>query len=208
MNDILKQRLVGALILVALGVVFWPIIFVEPGDTGAGERPNIPRSPAVETHSIEPPDLAGLRPSPELSVTEIEPEPAEAVVTARPEPEPVPAVNVESVESAAPVPAPAPEKAAPTRAEPPVKPKIDKDGVPIAWILQVASVSSQEKADELRERLLEMNQKAYIKKVKRNGKTLYRVYVGPKYEKAKLDPLKIQIDKAFSVQSMIVRYFP
>ena len=26
MNDILKQRLVGALILVALGVVFWPII--------------------------------------------------------------------------------------------------------------------------------------------------------------------------------------
>ena len=40
MNDILKQRLVGALILVALGVVFWPIIFVEPGvkDTPGDSR--------------------------------------------------------------------------------------------------------------------------------------------------------------------------
>ncbi len=36
MNEVLKQRLIGALILVALGVVFWPIIFVEPGQQGGG----------------------------------------------------------------------------------------------------------------------------------------------------------------------------
>ncbi|MDG2270665.1 MAG: hypothetical protein P8L39_00075, partial [Halioglobus sp.] len=35
MNDILQQRLVGALILVALGIIFWPIVFVQPEDQTA-----------------------------------------------------------------------------------------------------------------------------------------------------------------------------
>ena len=30
MSPLLKQRLVGALVLVAIGVVFWPLIFVTP----------------------------------------------------------------------------------------------------------------------------------------------------------------------------------
>ena len=42
MNDILKQRLVGALILVALGVVFWPIIFLPPDDKTASHPQSIP----------------------------------------------------------------------------------------------------------------------------------------------------------------------
>jgi DedD protein len=64
-NDILKQRLVGALILVALGVVFWPIIFVEPGDKAVAQQTRIPPRPDVVTTPIEVPDLAGLRASPE-----------------------------------------------------------------------------------------------------------------------------------------------
>ena len=66
MNELLKQRLVGALILVALGVVFWPLIFVEPGQPERGERAEIPPRPAVDTTPVEPPDRAGLRPSAEL----------------------------------------------------------------------------------------------------------------------------------------------
>ena len=216
MNDILKQRLVGALILVALGVVFWPIIFVQPDERGTTERPGIPPRPAVDSSAIEPPDMAGLRPSRELSAREeqLEPEPETEPETALPEPPPEP--ELEEPETKQPTvvaakPAPAPEepaRPAATRTEAPVKPKIDKDGVPIAWILQVASVSSPEKADELRRSLLEMDQKAYVKKIKRNGRALYRVYIGPKYEKAKLAPVKTRVDSAFGVQSMIVRYYP
>ncbi len=66
MNDILKQRLVGALILVALGVVFWPIIFVQPGDRPSAEQARIPPRPEVNTTPIEPPDQVGLRPSREV----------------------------------------------------------------------------------------------------------------------------------------------
>ena len=210
MNDILKQRLVGALILVALGVVFWPIIFVQPDERGTTERPGIPPRPAVDSSAIEPPDMAGLRPSRELSAREeqVEPEPEIALPEPMPEPEvEEPETGQAQVVAATPAPEQPPRPAA-TRTEAPVKPKIDKDGVPIAWILQVASVSSPEKADELRRSLLEMDQKAYVKKIKRNGRALYRVYIGPKYEKAKLAPVKTRVDSTFGVQSMIVRYYP
>ena len=61
MNDILKQRLVGALILVALGVVFWPIIFVEPGERSTVGQVRIPPPPVIDTTPIESPGQEGLR---------------------------------------------------------------------------------------------------------------------------------------------------
>ena len=64
MNEILKQRLVGALILLALGVVFWPIIFVEPSATPLGEAAHIPARPSVDTTPIAPPEKENLRASP------------------------------------------------------------------------------------------------------------------------------------------------
>ncbi len=101
MNDILKQRLVGALILLALGVVFWPIIFVEPTEGPGGEGGRIPPQPSVDTRPIEPPDLAGLRPSREIERAKEAP-----AVKAAKQPAPV------KVEEAKPV-------AAPTPASPP-----------------------------------------------------------------------------------------
>jgi DedD protein len=210
-NDILKQRLVGALILVALGVVFWPIIFVEPGDQAVAEQGRIPPRPEVTTTAIEAPDLAGLRASPELT------EPEEPDEIAPPSPQRTglagvltPAATVEPVEQARAEPAEKTrsERASPTRSDPPEKLVIDGDGVPVAWILQVVTVSSADKADELRQRLLKMDQKAYVKKVQRGDKALYRVYIGPKFERAQLEAMQSGIDAAFGVKSMVARYIP
>lgn len=216
MNDILKQRLVGALILVALGVVFWPIIFVEPGDQPAADQPRIPPRPAVDTAAIEPPDMAGLRPSQDIEAQKE----ARAAELAWPVPAPDAGKKAEPRAAAA---APAVEKeekpagsvakspSAPikrTRTEAPEKLVVDSDGVPVAWILQVASVSSSDKADELRDRLLKVDQKAYVKRVKSNGKSLYRVYIGPKFERAALESIQPRIDSEFGVKSMIARYVP
>ena len=216
MNEVLKQRLVGALILVALGVVFWPIIFVEPGEQGGAEEARIPPRPLVETTPVEAPDIAGLRPSREIQKA---PEPADReLLTLAPEAPPV--VNAtasDTARTAAVDPKPEP-KAKPrsdpapvekkTRSEPPVKPALDAEGIPITWILRVASVSSAEKADQLRKDLLDMGHKAYVKKIRSNGKTLYRVYVGPKVEKARLQKIQGSIDSKFGVSSLITRYYP
>jgi DedD protein len=215
MNDILKQRLVGALILVALAVVFWPIIFVEPGDVSRDERAGIPPRPAVDTRPVASPDMVGLRPSPEIEAHQDPPEPEPA-----PRPEPGPSESTAG-EPAADGMEPSPaavaneapalrsgQEAARTRSEAPERPTMDADGLPVAWILQVASVSSVEKADELRQRLVALEHKAYVKRIKHGDKTLYRVYVGPKFERARLERIQGQIDKEFGVQSMIARYVP
>jgi len=85
---------------------------------------------------------------------------------------------------------------------------LDEDGIPVAWILQVASVSSAEKAEQLRERLLQVGQKAYVKRVRRGDRNLYRVYIGPKFERAALEKIQPRIDADFGVSSMIARYVP
>jgi DedD protein len=192
------------LILVALGVVFWPIIFVEPGQRSSDDLARIPPRPTVSTAAIEPPDMAGLRPSKALEKTDqgrpeeddiVDPVPAAEPATPQPA-QPGPAVSQ---------PPPAEKK---TRSEPPVKPELDAEGIPITWILRVASVSSAQKSEALRKELLAMGHKAYVKKVKSGGRTLYRVYVGPKVEKARLQSIRAEIDAQFGVTSMITRYYP
>ncbi|MDH3992359.1 MAG: SPOR domain-containing protein [Gammaproteobacteria bacterium] len=217
MNDILKQRLVGALILVALGVVFWPIIFVEPGSQPAEEQRRMPPRPQVDSTPIEPPDQVGLRPTiavaarqdtAEVEVAELEPEPEPAPETLA---SALPQVGTADPAPSAPVPAaakPVQPADVPTRSTAPEKLALDKQGVPIAWILQVASVSAADKAEQLRQQLLAKDRKAYTRKIRSNGKELYRVYVGPKFERAQLERLKTDIDREFGVSSMIVRYVP
>lgn len=200
MNDILKQRLVGALILVALGVIFWPIIFVQQESDGDVEVRSIPAAPGVSTDPLEPPDDAGLRPSPTPVVHEEDIQQEIDVVVEEPVAEEHPVI--------APVVEPPPEAAQDTRSKPPEKLAMDSDGVPIAWTLQVATLSSADKADALRQRLLAVDQKAYIANVYRDGKTLYRVCIGPKFERAELERIKPQVDSAFGVKSLVARYVP
>ena len=142
MNDILKQRLVGALILVALGVVFWPIIFVEPSQRSSPGRVEIPPPPLIDTSPIEPPGEGELRASPE-----VEPEADMAQVEETPLAEGV-------LDANAPVPAAASPPEPGARSAPPQKPALDSSGLPVGWILQVATVSNPVKADELRDTLL------------------------------------------------------
>lgn len=195
MNETLKQRLVGALILVALGVVFWPIIFVQPADKSTAQIQPIPPRPDVLDTPLPAPDAGKLRASPPIQ--------------AAAEPEPVQPVQDDVV-----IPAPSSNSATPRKADAAIRREapqplaIDADGVPLAFILQVVTVSTADKANEVRERLQALGHKAYVKKVVRNGATLHRVYIGPKFERAKLEKLQRSIDKEFGVSSMVVRYLP
>ena len=207
MNDILKQRLVGALILVALGVVFWPIIFVAPGDIVGEEARRIPARPAVDTTPMPAPNKKGLRESRPLESREELKREQQAIDSAQQSRASVipPKIEDPAAKTAEAAPAKTVKK---TRTEAPIKPAIDSEGVPIAWILQVASVSTSEKAEELRKRLLALGYKAYVKKINRSGGSLVRVYIGPKFERAKLDKMTATIDKEFGVKSMVLRYIP
>jgi len=206
-NDILKQRLVGALILVALGVIFWPIIFVQPDGPSAVTPRAIPEPPGVTVEPIAAPSDTGLRGSPEsVALQEAGREGPEEDIDLPPDPvaeEPPP--NPEAAGTTATPPAPDHRIA---RTEAPEKLQMDSDGVPVAWTLQVATLSSAEKADDLRRRLLALEHKAYVVRIQRDGKTLYRVCVGPKFERAEVERLKTAIDSSFGVKSLVARYVP
>lgn len=209
MDNILKQRLVGALILVALGIVFWPIIFVEPGAGPSGAGVVIPPRPGVDNRPIEPPDTVGMRPSPPLQ-SRLQQE-QDAALTAGPgatAPDDA-AAEQQPQPSQTPVTGDPPRQAERrTRTEAPVSPEIDEQGVPVAWILQVVTVSSEENAEKLRLRLIEGGHKAFVRKIRRDDRNLYRVAIGPGFEKARIEALKPGIDAELKVDSRVQRYLP
>ena len=223
MKDALKQRLVGALILIALGVVFWPLIFVPPKEGPAVSEASMPPRPVIDRSPMNVPDSDGFRGSPrivdELDAAEPEDLPRTGSFGASTDSNPVVAEVPQAPAAGTALAAPADkavaaeqETAVATTRAPrktaPVAPKLDENGIPIAWILQVASVSSAQKAEQLRQRLLDMGHKAYTKRIDRDGRTLVRVAVGPRSERAQLEAIKSDIDSEFGVQSIVARYLP
>lgn len=211
MNDILKQRLVGALILLALGVVFWPIIFVEPDGKKPAEQ-LIPPPPEVSTAEIASPDPTGLRESPELAVKSDSLVADASLTSTPPDGTSAPDTDAVSPKPTGTTPPAEQSDALPAsgnvRAETPQKLAMDTDGVPVAWTLQVATVSSAEKAESLRKQLLEMKQEVYVTTVRSGGKNLYRVCIGPKFERVALEKLQASINAKFGVTSIVARYLP
>ena len=200
MNDILKQRLVGALVLIALGVAFWPVIFVET------ERVAIDQSSQVEPMpELEEVDIPAPQPLDDL-------EPVSVVETMRADAQP--GESAEGSETAGPPLSAGEETSASAGAGEsvpgvtPESPSLDERGIPVAWVLQVASVSSRERADQLTEELIESGYKAYHRPVHRGESVLYRVFVGPVFEREKLVGAKRLIDKQFEVNAIIARYVP
>jgi DedD protein len=191
-NDILKQRLVGALVLIALGVTFWPVIFVE------SERGDLDRNTQIE-------------PMPVLEDVVIPaPKPLEGVDPVSPEQH---AILPDDSETAAPAgesaPLAAAEAAVPAKTTvPDSRPALDEQGIPVAWVLQVASVSTREKAEQLTAELVGEGYKAYHRAIRRNGEVLHRVFIGPVFEREKLVAIKRDIDQKLKVSAIIARYVP
>ena len=203
MDNLVKQRLVGALILVALGVVFWPIIFVaRDGDTRE-LRVAVPEAPPVDLSPLPVPDSAALRRAPQAQAQAqgAEQGPAPELFDSDPHaPEPLPALPARAD-------TPPPVSLEPAR-ETLQAPAIDADGLPIAYALQVATIAQRERAETLRDELLKAGYKGYLQRLRRDDRTLYRVLVGPRYQRDDLAPVKEAVDRTWRVESLIIRYLP
>ncbi|MEE4204120.1 MAG: SPOR domain-containing protein [Halieaceae bacterium] len=205
MEPIVKQRLVGALVLLALGVVFWPIIFVEAPEPEMLPAESMPPRPAVDTSPLEVPEVPRERISAQLPKLPDQADAQRAADTATELAEPPEdAVEPETLMSGLPE-ADELEPLA-TREQPPAEPVLDEQGLGVAWVLQVATVSSETRAQALLARLGDKGYKAFIKPIKRDKRSLYRVQIGPKVERARLEKIKAVIDPELRVESAILRY--
>lgn len=197
MDPIIKQRLVGSLVLLALGVVFWPIIFVEaPPPQLVVMEPMDPR-PEIDTSPIPEPVNTQAEIADELPELPSQQEAEQAADSATTVDE---SASLAAVPPAAQLDKPTPRDVAPET------PTLDPQGLGVAWVLQVATVSSSSRAQALRSQLGDKGYKAFIKPITRNGDTLYRVQVGPKVEREKLEPIRRVVDRELGVESAILRY--
>ncbi|MAL96556.1 MAG: hypothetical protein CME40_15900 [Haliea sp.] len=217
MKEVVKQRLVGALILVALGVIFWPIIFVDPDTDIDIETLQMPPRPAPPEGFQAFPEEGGeatfdsrddvALPDPEPAPGEATPEedPSAAASAEAEQPAATPEGDAEAAGAAEETAVPAPGE---TREVPIAEPQMDAQGLPVVWTLQLVTLSDGIKAEALRQDLIDEGHKAYVKAVTVAGKPLYRVHIGPKAERAQLEALQAELDARLGVKSMIRRYLP
>ena len=200
MSPLLKQRLVGALVLVALGVVFWPLIFVTPDNREPlvlqpmSQRPLIDQTPIPVPKSYES-SVAGTLPAKPENLQAVQ-DAADASTQTNAQGETLASLPIRKSLST-----PQPRAAAPSEES-----LIDDEGLAIFYVLQVATIGSSERAEEIVEGLRARGYKAFSKRDVRVDYELYRVQIGPNAERAVLLQIKPEIDRALSVDSQILRY--
>ena len=200
MDPLYRQRLVGTLVLVALGVVFWPLIFVTP-DTRApitlqpmSQRPAVDQTPITEPESFEP-SVAPKLPQPPTNPPPVQE--AADIQTQTDAERGALAALPDSDSVAAPQP----------RVVPPSEDSlVDEQGLAIFYVLQVATVGSVSRANELVEGLQARGYKAFSTRYDRVDDELFRVQIGPNAERAPLMRIKPEIDAVLKVDSQILRY--
>lgn len=194
----LKQRIVGAGVLLALVVVFLPMLFNRDDEQRRVrvEAPPMPAMPSSVETTAEPvvvseaslagaaPVVPALPPAPTPPAAEMPPSPPSVA------PEPVAAVPAASAQ---------PDIAP---AQPPAH--LDADGVPISWSVQLASLSSRARAEELQQKLRGQGFDAYIRTV--DG--MNRVFVGPLLERADAERLRERIARQHRLSPIVVRFQP
>ncbi|MEX0734674.1 MAG: SPOR domain-containing protein [Steroidobacteraceae bacterium] len=175
-----RERLIGALVLVAIVVLIVPAVL-------RGRDPPPPSSPAQQTRRAilpagneEPvPQEEILVPEPDLpdAPAPVKEVPEQKTATAAARPSETPAANAEA-------------------ARPPAE-----EAVPVvprempAWAVQLGAFSNREKADGLVSELRKRGYAAFVLEYRAAGKVLYRVRVGPEQDRARADEIAARLGK-------------
>ncbi|GAA5523750.1 cell division protein DedD [Microbulbifer aestuariivivens] len=196
LNDGFKQRIVGALVLIALGVIFLPSLFDREGARYIDMTSQIPPAPDIQPIEIAAPQpVEGIAPAPEAGAI-FQPQPvSEQQPSAAPAPQAV---------ASAPTTTPA-TAASPQSAPAVTESVLDERGLPRAWVVQVASYREQAQADALRDRLMDAGYKAYTRSASTAKGDFVRVFVGPKVERGDAEAVKRELDQLLSAQTLVMR---
>lgn len=200
----LKQRIVGALVLLALAIIFLPMLLSRQDESRhvVVDAPAMPQAPAMPEIAQDPVTV----PEPELLPEE--PVPVEQPATT---PAPLPATPIAAAPTTPIAPAPAapvatkpPVATAPAIAPPAAPSRLDANSLPISWSIQLASLSSRSSAENLQKTLRSQGYNAYI----RSAEGMNRVFVGPLIERAEADRLRDQLTKQQKLKGFVVRFQP
>lgn len=205
----LKQRIVGAIVLIALAVIFLPMLFKkeEPVQEIVVQAPPMPQAPAVPQFPVE--DVSVPEPvlddewDEHIIVAEqpeqLGSEPAAAVAPIAPPVEPVAQPSQPATQPAAPSKAitEKPAQQAPA-------PGIDKNNLPVSWSVQLANVTNKANAEALRDSYRKKQYNAYV----RSADGSHRVLIGPLVKQSEAQAMCKNLKSRESQDCFVVRYQP
>lgn len=219
----LKQRIIGALVLLALAIIFLPMLFTRQNELrhSVVEAPPAPTAPTMpeismdQTTTPQPqpiengantPGVAaneGSAPLPQGIPDEADPviipeeAPVASVSPSKPaEPLKPPQQPIQPITEAKPAPSPTPEPAPESR--------LDANSLPVSWSVQLASLSNRASAENLQNTLRKDGYNAYI----RTAGGMNRVFVGPVIERSEADKLRAQLSRQQKLDGFVVRFKP
>ncbi|OGT78860.1 MAG: hypothetical protein A3I13_06295 [Gammaproteobacteria bacterium RIFCSPLOWO2_02_FULL_47_50] len=207
MEQGLKERLVGAAVIVILAVIFIPMLLDDTEDqevviteTNIPPKPeNMPLPPSVDERIIPADSNFSSRIIPvqeEPAVEEVE----EPVVQKTEEAVP----PAEKKETTSPKPAQtAGQKSAAAAG------KNDEPATNVgvsAWVVQLGSFSSEKNAQELNQKLKQAGFRSFVEPLKQNNTTSYRVRVGPELRRSDAQIIKEKLKSTMQIEGIIVHY--
>ncbi|EJB8511345.1 TPA: SPOR domain-containing protein [Pseudomonas aeruginosa] len=203
----LKQRIVGALVLIALAVIFLPMLFTREDESRqvVVEAPPRPQAPAMPSVEVQPTEVPELQPGEEDIAPEIVEEGSSAAAGQPSQPiGGLPATQPPAQAQAASPPPSQPQPPAAPPSPPPAEKRLDANNLPQSWSVQLASLSNRARAEELQKTLRSQGYNAYI----RSFDGMNRVFVGPVIQRAEADRLRDQLSKQQKLNGFVVRFQP
>lgn len=177
MEQQLKQRIVGAVVLVSLAVIFVPMLFEERseiGDTSISQT-NVPEFPKKRFES-------GVLPLPDNKEIERKSQVSEY----KPSDE-------------------APVGKKPVRDNHPNSVPIEAK-IPPAWVIQVGSFGKNSNAEAMAKKLMKSGFPAFVESKMENNSLIHRVWVGPELDQERTELAKSKIEKKFKLKAIILPY--
>jgi len=209
----MRQRLIGALVLLCGGVILWSLLFTGPANSKLDRHSQIPAAPQYEPLiDVAPEKPQGILPAdtvlvPPQPIAKVDDEPAAVppkVVVPPPEPQAdssssanIKPTNTKPVAASKSIAAAKPQKSG-----------LDENGLPRGWVVQVGVFGNSANAQALKKSLQSAGYKTFIDSIQRNSKQLHRVLVGPVLSEDKAIAQQQAINKRFKVKSIVNRFEP
>lgn len=185
----LKQRLVGAVVLVGIGIIVIPLLLGEP--TGmVPESENKAYSGAYENSAAPIAISSGRQEKPAL--------PPEAKALSGQVRENFPSAEEKTPLFPAAPPAPVPAKKPTNSTSPRSPPKA------AGWLIQIGSFTHQKNALRMLDEAVSSGYRAFIEPVKKGADTIYKVRIGPEKDEQRAQALKAELERRLQTKAFIL----
>lgn len=213
--DGLKQRIIGALVLVSLAVIFVPMLFDEPHSERTSTTIKIPEEPPFP--EVEAPE-SELEPAPSYGLESSESDlaappsaqdadsPGYRILEESPGQEAVSESSdtgqIENDDAQESVNAPAETTEQSSESATPEAAEYERS-LEGAWVVQLGSFGNSDNARRLRDQVREKGYGSHLQEVVRGDTTLTRVFSGPFASKSEAESAKRALDDAFGLNSLV-----